>query len=133
MRLVLLALTDIFCTLPLGIYSIYIGNKGVTLAPWISWEDTHFDFSRVGLVPSIVWRSNPSHRVSLQLSQWLPIVCAILFFALFGFAEEAQKHYKLVYWTVMKRLGVKPAPKKQPSPLKSFRYLYSFDYRFRRS
>lgn len=121
MRLVLLALIDIMCTVPLGIFSIYIGNKGVTLAPWISWEDTHYDFSRVGLVPSIVWRSNPAYRVSQELSRWLPVVCALLFFALFGFAAEAQKHYRLVFWYVMKAFGLKPTLGKQPSPPSGFR------------
>ncbi|KAF8200240.1 STE3-like pheromone receptor [Pholiota molesta] len=121
LRLVFLALIDMMCTLPLGIYSIYIGNKGVTLAPWISWEDTHFNFSHVGLVPSLIWRLNPSYRVSMELSQWLPIACAFLFFGLFGFAAEAKKHYKLVYWAVMKRFGVKPAPPKQPFTYKSYR------------
>jgi pheromone a factor receptor len=121
LRLVFLALIDMMCTLPLGIYSIYIGNKGVTLAPWISWEDTHFNFSHVGLVPSLIWRLNPSYRVSMELSQWLPIACAFLFFGLFGFAAEAKKHYKLVYWAVMKRFGVKPALPKQPFSYKSYR------------
>ncbi|KAF8963261.1 STE3-like pheromone receptor [Flammula alnicola] len=121
LRLVLLALIDMMCTLPLGIYSIYIGNKGVGLAPWISWEDTHFNFSRVALVPALIWRSDPSFQTSMELSRWLPVVCAFLFFALFGFAAEAKKHYKLAFWAVMKVFGIRPAPAKQSSGLKSYR------------
>ena len=110
LRLVLLTIIDIMCTVPLGIYSIYIGNKGVGLAPWISWEETHYNFSRVALVPSLIWRSDPSFQTSVELTRWLPVLCAFLFFALFGFAEEAKKHYKSAFWAVLKPFGVHPRP-----------------------
>ncbi|KAF8153841.1 pheromone A receptor-domain-containing protein [Crassisporium funariophilum] len=110
LRLVLLAIIDMMCTVPLGIYSIYIGNKGVGLAPWISWEDTHFNFARVALVPSIIWRSDPSFQTSVELTRWLPVLCAFLFFGLFGFASEAQKNYKVAFWAIGKRFGFHPAP-----------------------
>jgi len=105
-RLALLAIIDMMCTLPISIYSIYLGNKGVGLAPWISWDDTHFNFSRVDPVASLIWRSDPSFRASVELTRWLPVVCAILFFGLFGFASEAQRHYKLFFWAIMKPLGI---------------------------
>ncbi|KAJ3862129.1 pheromone receptor [Lentinula novae-zelandiae] len=98
LRLMLLALIDIMCTIPVGIYIIFIGLDGVPLAPWISWNDTHFDFNRVVLIPSAVWRSNASNYTAVQINRWLPIVCAFIFFALFGFAEEAMKNYRRVFW-----------------------------------
>lgn len=107
-RLVSFSIIDMMCTVPISIYSIYLGNKGVGLAPWISWENTHFNFSRVGLIPTIIWRSDPSFRQSVELTRWLPVVCAILFFILFGFASEAQRHYKLAFWAVMKLFGIHP-------------------------
>lgn len=116
LRLVFLALIDIMCTVPLGVFTVYIGNKGVTLAPWISWEDTHFNFSRVGLFPAIIWRSDPAFRTSMELARWLPVVCSFLFFALFGFAEEAKKNYRKAFWGVMKLFGAHPAPPKQKGP-----------------
>ncbi|KAJ3811579.1 pheromone receptor [Lentinula aff. lateritia] len=98
LRLMLLALVDIMCTIPLGIYIIYVDLKGIALQPWISWADTHFDFSRVVLVPAVVWRSDPATVVALELNRWVPIFCALIFFALFGFAEEAMKNYRRVFW-----------------------------------
>ncbi|KAF9040039.1 pheromone A receptor-domain-containing protein [Panaeolus papilionaceus] len=117
MRLILLALVDVLCTLPLGIYSVYSGNKGVGLAPWISWEDTHYNFSRVGLVPTVYWYNNTDFHTAVELTRWLPVVCAFMFFALFGFATEAQKHYKLAFSGIMKLFGIKP----KPSGLKSLK------------
>ncbi|KAF9007123.1 STE3-like pheromone receptor [Cyathus striatus] len=110
-RLMMLAIIDIMCTIPLGIYVIYIGNKGVTLEPWISWEDTHFDFARVGLVPALIWRSNRDLLISIELTRWLPVFCAFIFFGLFGFATEAQKHYHMFFWATLKPFGFKPSQK----------------------
>nr|AWT57999.1 Pheromone receptor [Lentinula edodes] len=98
LRLMLLALMDIMCTIPLGIYIIYVDLKGLPLVPWVSWDDTHFDFGRVVLVPAVIWRSNPENVVAIQLNRWVPVVCAFVFFALFGFAEEAMKNYKRAFW-----------------------------------
>lgn len=104
-RLMLLALIDMMLSIPLAIYSTYIANKGVGLAPWISWEETHFNFARVALVPAIFWRSDKSFQTSVELTRWLPIFCAFLFFALFGFASEARKQYSTAFWWVAKRFG----------------------------
>nr|AGC14656.1 pheromone receptor [Lentinula edodes]AGC14667.1 pheromone receptor [Lentinula edodes] len=98
LRLMLLALIDILCTIPIGIYIIYIDLKGVPLAPWISWDDTHFDFGRVVLIPAVVWRADPATTAGLQINRWLPVICAFIFFALFGFAEEAMKNYRRAFW-----------------------------------
>ncbi|KAF8239230.1 STE3-like pheromone receptor [Tricholoma matsutake] len=105
LRLILLALIDIVLTIPLSIYSIYIANKGVGMAPWISWQDTHFNFGRVGLVPALIWRGDRSFETSVELTRWLPVFCAFIFFALFGFAAEAQKHYSLFFRWVAKLLN----------------------------
>lgn len=108
----LLAITDMMFTIPLGVYSIYLGTRGVGLAPWISWEDTHYNFSRVQLVPALIWRSNPDVRNSVELTRWLFPISVFVFFGLFGFASEAQKHYRFVFWWVAKPLGFKPSTAK---------------------
>ncbi|KAF9261048.1 STE3-like pheromone receptor [Marasmius fiardii PR-910] len=111
-RLMLLSCVDIMFTLPLGSYLLYASINGVPLRPWISWEDTHYDFGRVGLFPAIVWRSNPQRLVALEFNRWLGVFCAILFFALFGFASEAKKNYSSAFWWTAKKLGFrKPQPK----------------------
>ncbi|KAE9396423.1 pheromone receptor [Gymnopus androsaceus JB14] len=109
LRLMSLALIDIMCTVPIGIYLIYLELDGVGLQPWISWANTHFDFSHVVLVPSVIWRSDPSLVIGVQLNRWVPVACAFIFFALFGFAEEAQKNYRRAFWFFARRLGFRPA------------------------
>ncbi|KAJ3912395.1 pheromone receptor [Lentinula edodes] len=109
LRLMLLALIDIMCTMPLGIYVIYVSLKGVGLAPWISWADTHYNFGRVVLIPAVIWRNDPINFAAIQINRWLPIICAFVFFALFGFAEEAMKNYRRAFWSVVRPLGLHPA------------------------
>ncbi|KIK58755.1 hypothetical protein GYMLUDRAFT_170577 [Collybiopsis luxurians FD-317 M1] len=112
LRLMLLALMDILCTIPLGIYMVYIDLKSVPLAPWISWADTHFDFGRVELVPAVIWRSSPDSAIAIEINRWTPVFCAFIFFALFGFAEEARKNYRRAFWFVVKPLGFRPTSEK---------------------
>ena len=108
----LLALFNMTLTIPLSIFSIYLNSHGIQLAPWISWENVHYNFSRVEFVPSIIWRSIPAFNTSVELTRWLFPVCAILFFALFGFASEAQKQYRTIFRKCQKALGRKSASSK---------------------
>ena len=111
-RLMLLALLNMTMTVPLGVFSIYLASYGVPLAPWISWENVHFNFSQVDLVPSLIWRTDPSFSASVELTRWLFPVSAFLFFALFGFASEAQKQYNTLFHRCRKALGLKSATSK---------------------
>ncbi|KAJ7585980.1 STE3-like pheromone receptor [Mycena floridula] len=110
-RLMLLAFIDMLFTIPLGVYTIYTGSAGVELAPWISWDDTHFDFGRVGLFPSLMWRQSRSFEISTELTRWLAVFAAFVFFSLFGFAVEARKHYFQAFMWVAKPFGYRPSVK----------------------
>jgi pheromone a factor receptor len=92
----LLALTEIACTIPFGIFSIYVAARGGQVQPWISWQETHLNFWHVQLIPSVIWRSDSGLKASIEVTRWLYPVCALLFFALFGFADEARKNYGYV-------------------------------------
>ncbi|TRM56681.1 pheromone A receptor-domain-containing protein [Schizophyllum amplum] len=111
MRLMLLAIIDMCCTIPLGALSIYLSSHGITLSPWISWEDTHYDFGRVELIPALIWRSDATYQSSVELTRWLPVICAFLFFGLFGFANEAKRYYSERYAVIAKKLGHVSSPK----------------------
>ena len=108
-RLMMLALSEMMCTVPISIYSTYISNKGVPLQPWVSWVDTHYDFSYVGQVPAVVWRSDPNYRIAVELTRWLFPASAFLFFLLFGFGAEARKNYCATFLRVVKCLGYNSA------------------------
>ncbi|KAJ7588654.1 STE3-like pheromone receptor [Mycena floridula] len=114
-RLMLLAVIDMMFTVPLGVYTIYNGTHGLPLNPWISWEDTHFDFGRVGLFPTMMWRSNINAELGVELTRWISVFSAVVFFSLFGFAAEARKHYRMAFLWVAKWFGYTPTVKKPVS------------------
>jgi pheromone a factor receptor len=111
-RLMLLAIMDMMCTVPVSIYCVYIGNRGIGLAPWISWSNVHYNFSNIELFPAIIWRGNPTFQTSVELTRWLYPAAAFIFFALFGFATEAQKNYRAVFWCIAKCFGFDPTTTK---------------------
>jgi hypothetical protein len=124
-RLMLLSCLEMGLTTPLGIYSIYINVAGKAVQPWISWSDTHYDFSRVLQVPAIFWRANRQATIAYELGRWVYPCAAIIFFCLFGFAEEARRHYRAAFWWMVKPFGLRPRVTK--SPLSSgYRYAPSF-------
>lgn len=103
-RLMALSTTEICCTIPLASYLIWANSAATPVEPWISWENTHYDFSRVGQYPSVVWTQDYLYMVAVQLTRWLVIACAFVCFAFFGFAAEARKNYRAVFGVVMKLL-----------------------------
>lgn len=109
-RLMALAACDLTFTIPLSIFIIWVNTVANPVAPWISWEDTHFGFSRVGQIPAVLWRSNERLVVATEATRWFVPLCGILFFALFGFADEARRNYTKAFWAVVKPFGFAPAP-----------------------
>jgi pheromone a factor receptor len=101
-----LAGIEVICTVPLGAYSIYLNVTAEPIQRWVSWANTHYDFSRVGQYPSVVWHENQLTVISIQLSRYFIIICALIFFAFFGFADEARRNYRLAYQSVSKRVGI---------------------------
>ncbi|KAJ6617170.1 pheromone A receptor-domain-containing protein [Mycena sp. CBHHK59/15] len=108
-RLMMLASTDLFFTIPLGIWVLWVNVRVVGISPWISWENTHSNFSRVVAIPGIFWRSNPYTVASLESTRWMTVACALLFFGYFGFADEAIKNYRSAFFSVAKRVGYSTA------------------------
>lgn len=105
-RLMCLAGAELFCTIPLGCYAIYLNAHNGGMRPWKGWADTHSHFSRVQQIPSILWRSNSRTEVSLELTRWIVVFCAFIFFAFFGFADEAKKNYRSGLSTIAKKVGM---------------------------
>ncbi|KAF8884494.1 fungal pheromone STE3G-protein-coupled receptor [Infundibulicybe gibba] len=124
-RLMALAMTEILFTTPLAAFSIWLNATATPIGPWRSWADTHFNYSRVRLIPAILWRSNRLLSASMEFSRWVVPLCALIFFVFFGFADEARRHYRLAFWAVVKRLGFKPAPKPSHAGVPSIGYVIS--------
>ncbi|KAJ7930473.1 pheromone A receptor-domain-containing protein [Mycena leptocephala] len=89
-RLMALASTDLFLT-----------------TPWAS--GSCGNFSRVVQVPGIYWRADPYSAASVETLRWATLACALLFFAFFGFADEAIKNYREAFQSVAKRMGYSTA------------------------
>jgi pheromone a factor receptor len=122
MRLVALAMMEMICTTPLAAFIIWLNVTAQPPTPWDGLADAHFQFSHVRQTPAILWREDHLLSVSLELTRWLAPVCAIVFFAFFGFAEEAPRHYLVA---VMKSFGFMPRSP-QSSVISSSRYAVSF-------
>jgi pheromone a factor receptor len=98
---------DLLCTVPLSVYFIYVDlTSEPGLQPYLGWADTHADFYRVDQIPAILWRHNSHNARVLEVSRWIVVVCAFIFFMFFGFADEARKHYRTAYQTLVKTVGM---------------------------
>jgi len=104
-RLMALAAIEILCTIPISTYVIVLNAKKGIL-PWMSWEHVHSNYSRVMQVPAFVWKENRDIYNGLEMFRWLLVACSLIFFAFFGFADEARQHYRLVYTSLASRIGI---------------------------
>ncbi|KAI9571968.1 STE3-domain-containing protein [Boletus coccyginus] len=105
-RLMGLAGIEILCTVPLASYSIYLNLTTSTVRAYVSWDYAHSEFNVVEQVPAAEWQADPVNVVSVELSRWFVVLCAVIFFAFFGFADEAKRNYRLAYMSAAKRVGL---------------------------
>ncbi|KAJ7034226.1 pheromone A receptor-domain-containing protein [Mycena alexandri] len=107
-RLMSLATIELVFNTPISAYGLYLTITHDQIRPWISWANTHYNYSAVDVFPALLWRSSQATVVTIELSRWAVVFCAFVFFAFFGFASEARKNYRLAFWAVGKRLGFTP-------------------------
>lgn len=93
LRLMALACVEMMGTTPLAIFLVVINVTAQPMQPWVSWGETHYNFSRVEMVPSVIWRMNHRVVIGFEFTRWSAPACAITFFLFFGFAAEARRHY----------------------------------------
>ena len=86
------AIFEIIWDTSTNIYVIYFNIHLTGLRPWISWENVHSNFSRVGTFPHFLI---PSSLMTQFTWQWWIIPISCLFFVIFfGFGEEAMADYR---------------------------------------
>ncbi|KAL1730156.1 pheromone A receptor-domain-containing protein [Schizophyllum commune] len=107
-RLMCLAAIEICLTIPIGSFGLYMNTQFSEMQPWISWEDTHLNFSHVNQIPAVLWKGVPITYRALELTRWFIFVCAFIFFVFFGFAQEARKNYRRALFKLCKRAGYVP-------------------------
>jgi hypothetical protein len=104
MRLMAIGFIEVLCTVPIGTY-IIVYNVQVGVVPYVSWAHTHNNYSQVAQIPSFIWRNEPTMNIGAEMYRWLLVSSALVFFALFGFADEARNHYRRVYTSLASRIG----------------------------
>lgn len=81
---------------------MYLNLTSSPVYPWISFADTHYDYSHIDQYPSFIWRANSETALAFELSGWAPLFCALVFFLFFGFAQEARKNYAIFFGYITK-------------------------------
>ncbi|KZV72297.1 STE3-domain-containing protein [Peniophora sp. CONT] len=114
LRLLMLSLTEMMCTIPLSIWTIYLSASSAPPAQWTSWDDIHFNFGRVGQIPNVFWRSNKNTVMQIEFTTWLPLFCSLLFTILFDLSPDARRHYAAGYTWVRRKLGLPDFPRRSP-------------------
>nr|AIX99553.1 pheromone receptor [Cyclocybe aegerita] len=107
-RLMCLATAELIFNIPISTYGLYLNITMRPIYPWKSWSDIHFDWYTIDTIPAVLWRSSSIMTANLELSRWSVVLCAVVFFGFFGFADEARKHYRAAYWAIAKLFGVVP-------------------------
>ena len=103
-RLMVISATEMLGTIPLAtVYIVKSAKLGV--GPWRGWANTHDHYSVVYQTPASVWKNDPYSVFVLEMFRWSLVLCAFLFFALFGFADEARQHYRRVYTSIASCIG----------------------------
>ena len=113
-RLVALASVDFCFTIPLTVWAV-VNDALLGIRPWVSWASIHSGYAQIIQVPRTALDQSPVATQGLELYRWSSVLCAFIFFAFFGFAEEARKNYRLLAFTVAKSLGCAAFAENVPS------------------
>ncbi|KAF8596936.1 STE-3-like pheromone receptor [Ceratobasidium sp. AG-I] len=95
LRLIALSVTEMLFATAMSLFVLVITVEDGGLRPWISWEDVHSNWLRVGqfariLVPDFFWDR-------LLLTWYIIPITSVIFFAFFGFGQEAKAEYAKVF------------------------------------
>ena len=104
-RLMVISSVEILGTIPWATYYIVKDVKS-GVRPWKGWAYTHEDYSAVYQIPASIWKNIHDIVIGTELFRWSLVLCAFLFFALFGMADEARRHYRCVYVSIVSRIGL---------------------------
>ncbi|KDR78095.1 hypothetical protein GALMADRAFT_32651, partial [Galerina marginata CBS 339.88] len=93
-RLMAMSLVQMFWGLAVIAFNMWFTMRG-GLRPWISWEDVHSNFSRIGVFPTLF--IPPQALLFTYMLWWTLPISSFLFFAFFSFGQDAMKEYRACY------------------------------------
>lgn len=103
LRLMAFAIVEIIWDSGTNLYILWFNINSVGLRPWISWENVHSNFSRVGVFPTFLLPSSFLTQVIWQW--WIVPLSSIMVFIFFGFGTEAMSdYYGAILWVRRKVL-----------------------------
>lgn len=110
-RLVFMAILECCATVPMAVVNIYLTyNHKDNIYRYKGFGDLHLRFDRVDQYPLAIWLQFPSlvgdfvHRDATWTG------CALAYFLIFGFTQDARKHYATAITFVLRALHLKPCP-----------------------
>jgi pheromone a factor receptor len=88
-RLMLFSACDLLVGTPITVFYLYCALPLFPLR-----RITERDYSRVPQVPAVLWRATTIRQLHVELSRWIMVFCAFIYFAIFGFTQESRNNYR---------------------------------------
>jgi Pheromone A receptor len=106
-RLVCLSAIAVLLHLSLSLWVLMSNAIDYQVHPWISWEDTHSDYGRIAYISRFLMQQSQESVISMSVMLFATTLCAFNYFFLFGFGEEAMKHYRSFIGAIVRPFGIK--------------------------
>jgi pheromone a factor receptor len=103
-----LASVEMLLVFPMSVV-VLVYNASLPLNPWLSWDDTHYNFGHISYYSNFILRTQKYGFTLLVLTKWCMPLSGLLFFIFFGMASETRKQYKQAYYAVLRMTGIRPA------------------------
>ncbi|KAG8827203.1 a-factor receptor [Serendipita sp. 399] len=94
-RLLAMTLVQTLIHFPIGLFTVLFNATQLKMSPWISWDDTHFDYMRILYFPRTTVESTPNAVMKLSISFWTVPLCGFLYFLFFGTGKDARRQYRM--------------------------------------
>lgn len=114
LRIMALGCFDVVIVLPLSILLLVQGYEGAPIVFWPGWKAIHSDWRPVS-VPASEWKPFPWDNFEVRWDEWINVLLAVVFFALFGLTEEASHIYRNAFSAIGRRFGYSPVVKAEAS------------------
>lgn len=113
----LIACLDTFFNLPVviaGLVTDGLQGKGDPLNyPYVSWKYAHdgafpgLSLSSIEVTPASAWSADKWEVFTTKWNEWIYVLHAVTFFAVFGTTPEMRRYYRRAAWFIPERCGYK--------------------------
>jgi pheromone a factor receptor len=74
-------------------------------SPWVSWADTHSNYSRVIQITGFTWKNDPASAQGLEKVRWSLVVYAFQVFSSLGFTRRTRQNYRHAFTSLASRFN----------------------------